>query len=186
MLQHVGDLYVTGSHSVKVGTQLNWGEEPRRYAANGDLFQVRYRSGVPDSVTVRNYPVNTNPKLNHDLGVYAQDQWKFDRLSVNGGVRFEWLKSEVGEQNAPAGRFVGERRFSATPNVPDWFNVSPRVGLALDVFGDGRTAVKFATPFPFGFEREVDQRAGLEPPATLIGSTSFSRISWASRGRRQT
>ena len=156
--------YVTGSHSVKVGTQLNWGVEPRRYAANGDIFQVRYRSGVPDSVTVRNYPVNTNPKLNHDLGVYAQDQWKFNRLSVNGGIRLEWLKSEVGEQNAPAGRFVGERSFSATPNVPDWFNVSPRFGLAFDVFGDGQTAVKFSagsyvTPHTTSFAQRFNPMA---------------------------
>jgi carboxypeptidase family protein len=156
--------YVTGSHSVKVGTQVNWGAEPRRYFGNGDIFQVRYRSGVPDSVTVRNYPVATNPKMNHDVGVYAQDQWKLNRLTVSGGVRAEWLQSEVGEQNAPAGRFVGERHFPATQNVPNWFNASPRLGVAFDVFGDGRTAVKFSagryvTPHTTSFAQRFNPMA---------------------------
>ena len=156
--------YVTGSHTAKVGVQLNWGAEPRRYDANGHLVQVRYRSGVPDSVTVRNYPVHTNPRLNHDLGLYAQDQWTLDRLTINGGVRFEWLNSEVGEQTAPAGRFVGERHFAAVKNVPDWYDVSPRLGIAYDLFGNARTALKFSagryvTPHTTGFAQRFNPMA---------------------------
>ena len=94
--------------------------------------------------------------LNYDLGVYAQDSWTLDRLTLNGGVRFEWLNAEVGEQAAPPARFVPARFFPATKNVPDWFDVRPRFGLAYDLFGDARTAPKFSigtysTPQGVGF-----------------------------------
>ena len=30
------------------------------------------------------------------------------------------------------------------PNLPDWFDVSPRIGVAYDLFGDSSTALKFS------------------------------------------
>ena len=39
--------YVTGSHSVKVGTNLSWGHYEHTYDGNAHLVQ-QYRSGVPD------------------------------------------------------------------------------------------------------------------------------------------
>ncbi len=49
--------YVTGVHNLKTGVQYSWGTYRLRYDTNGDLIQ-QYRSGVPDSVIVRNYPVD--------------------------------------------------------------------------------------------------------------------------------
>ena len=136
--------YVTGTHNVKVGTQWSRGTSRGTNFSNGDIASVRYRSGVPDSVTVGNYPVWTRVRLNRDLGVYGQDQWTIGRLTVRAGVRFEWLNSGVDAQSAGAGRFVPAREFAPVKNVADWFNTSPRIGLAYDLFGTGRTALKFS------------------------------------------
>jgi hypothetical protein len=156
--------YVTGTHNVKVGTQIMWGGEERYWDQGGHLTQQRYRSGVPDAVTVTNYPVRQDPRLNYDVGIYAQDQWTIDRLTLNGGVRVEWLNSEVAEQRAGVGRFVGERHFAKVPNVPDWFDVSPRFGLAYDLFGDAKTAIKFSagrfvTPHTTSFAQRFNPMA---------------------------
>jgi hypothetical protein len=51
----------------------------------------------------------------------------------------------VREQQVAAGRFVPERHFAAVKDVPDWGpDVSPRFGLAYDLFGDAKTALKFS------------------------------------------
>ena len=143
-LVHGSVSYVTGSHNFKGGFQNSWGRDTRYQDINGDIDRVRYRSGVPDVVRVRNVPLVTDPRLKYDLGLYAQDAWTLDRLTVNAGIRFELLNSYVNTQSAPAGRFVGVRSFPRTDNVPDWSDVTPRLGLSYDLLGDAKTALKFS------------------------------------------
>jgi len=136
--------YVTGAHNMKVGVQYATGLERYEQIYNGDISTITYRSGVPSTVAITNAPTPTQTKLKYDLGVYAQDRWTFNRLSLNGGIRVEWLNSQIGAQDVGAGRFVPARHFDAVKNVPDWFNVSPRVGVAYDLFGNAKTALKFS------------------------------------------
>lgn len=169
--------YVTGSHSLKVGIQDTYGYRQSANEQNGALTQ-QFRSGVADSVIVSNVPVALSNRLNYDLGIYAQDRWTIDRLTVSGGVRFEWLNSQANATTASAGRFVGPREFPARENVPDWFDVSPRLGLAYDLFGNGKTAVKFnvgkyVTPHTVGFAEQFN-------PMALVSTT----LPWSDRDRQ--
>lgn len=138
--------YVTGSHNIKVGSQWRYGVNANTTTSNADLIQ-RYRSGVPDSVQVSNSPLYVREgllKLNADLGVYAQDSWKFRRLTLNPGARFYYLHEAVPAGVAPAGRFVPARQFAGIPDLLDWKNVAPRFGAAYDLTGDSKTALKFS------------------------------------------
>lgn len=138
--------YVTGSHRLKTGLQYKWGRSPINQEPPGDINQVQYRSGVPNSVLVGNYPVRQVPVLNYDIGAFVQDSWTLDRVTLSGGLRVEWVKAGTDEQIAPAGRFVPERRFPAAENLPAFGpSLAPRFGVAYDIFGDGRTALKFTT-----------------------------------------
>ncbi len=99
--------------------------------------------------------------LRHDVGLYVQDRWTFNRLSLNGGIRFEWLNSGVDAQDVGAGRFVPARHFDAVNDAPDFFNVSPRVGIAYDLFGNAKTALKFSagkysTPLTMSLARQLN------------------------------
>lgn len=138
--------YVTGSHSIKVGVQHRYGVNSNVTESNADLIQ-QYRSGVPDSVVVRNSPLYVREgllNLDADTGIYAQDSWKLNRLTVNPGLRFYLLKESVDPGVAPAGRFVPARSFPGIPNLLDWKNVAPRLGFAYDLTGDAKTALKFS------------------------------------------
>jgi hypothetical protein len=133
--------YVTGSHSIKVGGQWDWGKYRRTRAENGDLIQ-RYQNGVPFQVTIQNTPLEWTDRLNADLGVYAQDAWTLKRLTLNVGARWEYFNSEVSASGSPAGRFVPTRNFDTIP-MPVWKDLAPRLGVVYDLFGDAKTAIKF-------------------------------------------
>ena len=133
--------YVTGSHSFKVGAQWGFGDYQTERDINGDLVQL-YRNGVPDSVRVYNTPVRAKEFLNADLGVFAQDSWRIDRLTVNAGVRLEYFSGKISTQEIGSGRFAPARNFAEVPDMPNWFDIAPRFGVAYDLFGNARTALK--------------------------------------------
>ena len=139
--------YVTGSHQAKFGIQDTFGIAQLNNIANGDAI-YNYTNGVPLSITAYNTPTYSAPRLNHDLGIFAQDTWHFKRLSVTAGLRFEYLAAQVDEESAPAGRFVGPRHFpqvdcTTIKGLTCFKNWVPRLGFIYDVFGDHKTAVKF-------------------------------------------
>jgi hypothetical protein len=135
--------YVTGSHSLKTGFQWRYGPYWRDYDANADLIQ-RYQNGRPDSVIVYNTPTHPVHRLNADLGFYAQDSWKIRRLTINPGIRFEYFNAKIEARENEPGRFVGFRNFPEVPNLPNWFDIAPRLGVVYDLNGDAKTALKFS------------------------------------------
>src|SRR5262245_26930489 len=133
--------YVTGTHAVKTGVQWGFGPYITRGDLNGDLIQL-YRNGRPDSVRVYNTPREAHDNLNADLGIFAQDSWRVHRATFNYGVRLEYFNGEIAEQDGPAGRFAPVRHFDKVSCMPCWFDVTPRFGVAYDLFGDAKTALK--------------------------------------------
>jgi hypothetical protein len=144
--------YVTGSHSVKAGGQWSMGPLRTITDMNGDLIQ-RYRSGVPDSVTVYNTPFDTVANTDADAGLFAQDAWRVGNLTLNMGLRYDYFASSVPEQSAPAGRFVPARKFERIES-PTFNDISPRLNAAYDPFGDGKTA------FKVGYSKFVNRMTG--------------------------
>ena len=147
--------YVTGSHNVKVGLQFGYGSGGAAGDANGDLVR-NYSNGAPSSVTVYLTPFRTEPQLDADLGIYAQDQWTIKRFTINAGVRYEYLKQSLPETQKEAGRFSPAAVWPAITcetikGMTCWHSWSPRLGLAYDLFGTGKTALnvswgKYMTP----------------------------------------
>lgn len=134
--------YVTGTHAFKAGlTFMKGWHDADTYAANNDLGLYVFRNGAPVQLTQYLSP-NINDIRLTTLGLYGQDQWTIRRLTLNLGVRFDHLNERTLAGHSPAGRFLAAQDFPEVTNVPNWNDVSPRVGAAYDFFGNGKTAVK--------------------------------------------
>jgi hypothetical protein len=63
-------------------------------------------------------------------------------MTINAGLRWDYLNNKVLAQDAPGGTWIGPRHFDELDNVPNYKDLSPRLGIAYDLFGNGKTAVK--------------------------------------------
>jgi hypothetical protein len=133
--------YVTGSHSVKAGLQYAHGSSWYSNNINGDRA-YSLRNGVPTSITQWAGEYTYENMIHADVGLFVQDQWTVKRLTVNAGLRFDYLNLGAVAQDLPAGAYVPARHFDGTSGQPLWRDVSPRIGVSYDLFGDGKTAVK--------------------------------------------
>jgi carboxypeptidase family protein len=133
--------FVTGSHNLKFGGDWFWGDRVYTIYAPTDMF-YNFTNGGPTGLTLRTTPSPAEDAVKMNLGVFVQEQWTRKRLTLNMGLRFDYLNAYTPEQNVPAARFVGPRNFPRFENQPNWRDISPRFGMAFDLFGNGRTAVK--------------------------------------------
>ena len=136
--------YVTGTHNLKFGTDMRLGfASPNIRTVPGDITYT-FLNGVPSSVTYSPGPLIQRNRYLPNLGLFAHDQWTVKRLTMNGGLRFDWFRTSYPDQVLPAARFrPQELRFTGA-QVLDWRDLNPRVGVSYDLFGNGNTAVKWS------------------------------------------
>jgi Carboxypeptidase regulatory-like domain len=143
----VAATYVTGTHAFKAGWNDTFGYLNALFY-NFNPVGYTFTGGSPTSLTETIVPYPTKQEENHDFGVFVQDNWKLNRLSVTGAIRYDWFKSSFSEQQlGPGSALVGLQTrnitFPAQDNM-NWKDISYRSGVVYDVRGDGRTAVRFA------------------------------------------
>jgi outer membrane receptor protein involved in Fe transport len=138
---HLNTTYVTGSHEIKGGFSLGRVVSPSPTWWAGDITMT-FNNGVPQSITKR-IPSDLRNGNYPDLGLHAQDRWTFKRATVTGGLRYDYFVGRVLDGTLPPSRWNPEQFFPGF-EVQHWKDLSPRVGIAYDLFGTGKTVLKWS------------------------------------------
>jgi len=149
--------HTAGAHTFKVGGNLMWTHIFNRFISNGageytfanlDAFEageassytryIRQGGGVP----VSEFDVA-------EWSLYAQDEWAVSpRLTLTAGVRYD----QQSFRNAPERVIAAEQAFGVESGIAltDNNNVSPRLSLAYDLRGDGRSVFRAGAGYFYG------------------------------------
>ena len=150
-LSYLPERLFGGKHEMKAGWSLYW-------ERTGDAFddqphgnylltfdRVNGVSNQAAEIQIRNWPIEPQNKATVFAG-YIKDTWRIsERLTANWGIRYERQHSFVPAQSNPASLqfpqlFPGGA--FAPVDVLTWQRVVPRVGMAWDLVGDGKSVLK--------------------------------------------
>ncbi len=160
-----------GRHSMRIGGEVSYEDITHDTTLNN--YGTFVFDGTKTGNAYADFLIGQLRRFNQDapvrktdagwyLGLFVQDDYRLhSRLTLNLGVRYDLQPPLVDPQNRKL-TFVPGRQSTVVPSalpgmlfpgdegvtrgiVPtDTNNIAPRVGVAWDLFGDGRTAVRGA------------------------------------------
>jgi len=138
---------LAGTHNFKFGYEAGRSKNGNFYDINQDLV-AQFNAGTPLDVIIYNTPVREEA-IFHDSAFFVQDSWTIGRrLTLNPGLRLDHFRTFNPAQSSPGtGVFAGlfsTRTFPQSANLANWNNLAPRLGLAYDVSGKGRSVLRAA------------------------------------------
>jgi hypothetical protein len=120
-----------GHHDMKFGVQIERSKVRSRYGYPTGFNYYDYTAYYPvGQYSAYSYGYDVAGR-NRRNSLYAQDTWKPSaRLTINGGVRLDWIQG------------LGDKNSASQGKVYDTKSFAPRIGFAWDATGDHKTVIK--------------------------------------------
>jgi hypothetical protein len=138
--------YTTGAHNAKIGYQFRRLDILDKDVANQTQLGYRFNRGVPNAVSYY-LPDFGRRTITQQHGVFIQDSWTIRSVTLQGALRYDrassYAPSELNGTTNTSFLNPTPITIDKTPGVDAYHDISPRAGVAWDVFGSGRTALKF-------------------------------------------
>jgi hypothetical protein len=154
-----------GRHEFRVGFDNGYTPETVTTSRAGNVTSVINSSLNPEAqtVTLFNTPTIINRAVMTTAG-YGQETYSINRLTAVAGVRWERVEGYLPPQtttansqffpagtvfnsvtiNGVTGPYTVQSQYAAVHHDPLWHNWAPRMSLAYDLTGKGRSALKFS------------------------------------------
>ena len=154
---------VRGKHTFKMGADVNLIQLRSKkqqifqldFGGDVNFGGISIGAGVPNTTGLQAYGLgipqsyiqgigsSNNPFDNIPIGFFLQDNWRLNRhLTVNYGVRYDVEISPLFAAGT-ALNAAAEQALGVVEGIPrDYNNVAPRIGLAWDPAGNGKTVVR--------------------------------------------
>lgn len=188
--------WIRGKHNFKFGYELLQLNFRQIFIGSPGFTFTGSRSGDPtadfllgafDSLNL-NFGIRDTDSLTSAHSAFVQDEWRVHpRLTLTLGVRYEPFLPWTDRKDR-INTVVPGRQSTVVPDAPpgilfpgdvsrglanaDLNNFAPRIGIAWDIFGDGRTSLRAGYGF-FYESINADSLAQENPPFAGFGS-SFS------------
>jgi hypothetical protein len=173
---HATMSYVTGAHNIKFGYQGTHYVDDEMYATNSTKLAYQFNNGQPLRI-VETLHSNLRQLRTKYHAVFAQEQWTVGRMTLQGALRYDHAWSYSPEQTVGPTRFLPNPIvFPETPGVVGYDDISPRMGLAYDLFGNGKTSLKInAGRYLDAASNNNGNYSITNPTSRMAGSTEAGR-----------
>ena len=161
-----------GTHNIQFG--FEWGKSYNSYIYNVNqginviLNTDPVTQQANNQVLAYNTPT-TQKNYFRDTSFFLQDTWNIKRrLTLNLGLRYDNFRTyypvQKSNPNETFPQLFPITTYSASGNLVDWNNVSPRIGVAYDPTGNGTSVIRFGYGLYY-----IMQGTGLAETANPVG-----------------
>jgi hypothetical protein len=172
--------YVTGAHNMKVGYQGSYLANQTDRVRNPKLLNYGFNAGSPTGFNMA-IPEWETADRTEVAAFYGQDSWTHGRLTIQAALRYDhsWSFSPAEHNGTTSTSAINPApiTFAKTYSVHSFNDITPRWGMAYDVFGTGKTAIKWNMGH-YLVSATNDGRYTVNNPANLAVSTFTANRGW--------